>query len=234
MKFISEALRFLPLNLRTFALICGYQSLLLTFATAIPAKAAEKAAAPLTPQQAFLKATDDLKAMRWGKAKTGFKKVLKDDPDNLKVHFCLGEAEYYTHHYPEAQSYFQWVNSRDPDMPINHYYLGRVNYDLKQYDQAQSEMETADRLDSQIAMVHYYLGLIHYKQKDVPGAQSELMEAVTLDPSAAKAHYALAFLLNRDLHKPKEALQEVNAALAGQPDPKVKEKLLKLKKEIKR
>lgn len=222
-----------PINLRkTFE----PRILLLVFllGTFSPIEASSGEAAPLTPQQVFLKATDDLTAMRWGRAEAGFKKVLKDDPDNLKAHFCLGRAEFYSRHLAEAQAYFEWVNSRDPDVPINHYYLGRVNYQLENFVQARSEMEAADHLDSQIAMVHYYLGLIHYKQKDIPGSQSELAEATVLDPTSAKAHYALAYLLSRDLHKSREALQEVNNGLSGRPDAKWTERFLKLKKEIKK
>ena len=232
--FFVGTFRFSPFNLRQFALICGCLSLICAFGAFSPVGASTDKSASLTPHEVFLKAQDDLTAMRWKKAMTGFKKVLKDDPENLNAHIGLGEAEYYSRHFAEAQGYFEWVNSHDPDMPINHYYLGRVNYDQKRFEEAQAEMQAADRLDPQIAMVHYYLGLIRYKQKDVPGAQSELMEAVSLDPSSPKAHYALAYLLNRDLHKPKEALQEVNAALDGQPDPKTKEEILKLKKEIKK
>lgn len=185
-------------------------------------------------EQVFLTATDDLKAMHWEKAKSGFKKVLKNDPENLKAHFCLGEIEYYTRHLPEAEGYFEWVNFHDPDMPIDHYYLGRVAFDQKRYDQALSEMENSNTLDPKIAMVHYYLGLIHYKKKSITDAQKELGQAVELDPSSPKAHYALAYLAFHDLRQPSQALQEINTALSDDPDKETRTKLLALKKQIRK
>ncbi len=189
--------------------------------------------ASTTPQQTFMTASANLKAMRWSLAKSGFQKVLQEDPQNLKAHFCLGEIEYYTRHLAEAEGYFEWVNSHDPDTPVNHYYLGRVAYDQKRYEQALSEMEAASRLDSQIAMVHYYLGLIHYRQGDFAESQKELEKALTLDPSSSKAHYALAYLLYHNLHDNSSAITEANAALKGDSDADMRLKASKLIKLIK-
>ena len=186
-----------------------------------------------TTQQAFLHAAGDLKAKRWASARLGFRKVLKDDPENLKAHFYLGEIEYYTHHLPQAEGYFRWVNFHDPDTPVNHYYLGRVAYDQKRYSEALSEMEAADRLDDQISIVHYYLGLIHYRQNDFQGSQRELERALALDPSASKAHYALAYLLYHNLHDPSAAVREAGAALKGDGDGPLRAKARKLMQRIK-
>ncbi len=184
-------------------------------------------------QQTFLKAVESVKAQHWTEGRAGFRQVLKNDPENLKAHFYMGEIEYYTHHLSEAEGYFRWVNFHDSHMPVNHYYLGRLDYDEKHYSQALSEMETADQLDSQIAIVHYYLGLIHYRQNDVAGAQKELTRAVDLDPSSSKAHYALAFLFYRDLHQKDPALAEADAAMKGDSDARMRAKAQKLKKQIK-
>lgn len=208
------------------------KALVLAFCMGLGSWAWAEGVSSQNSQQAFLTATDNLKSMHWKKAKSGFKKVLKDDPDNLKAHFCLGEIEYYTHHLSEAEGYFEWVNFHDPDMPINHYYLGRVAYDQKRYDQALDEMESADRLDNRIAMVHYYLGLIHYKQKELSDSQNELEQAVKLDPSSCKAHYALAYLMFHDLHQSQQASKEINTALGDNPDKETREKLLNLQKKM--
>ena len=210
------------------------KTLFLAFAVGVVPPVWADGTTPPSSQQAFLTATDNLKSMHWKKAQSGFKDVLKNDPDNLKAHFCLGEIEYYTHHLAEAQGYFQWVNFHDPDMPVNHYYLGRVAYDEKRYDEAISEMESANSLDSRIAMVHYYMGLIHYKKKEFPDSQKELQQAVELDPSSFKAHYALAYLMFHNLKQPSQALQEIAIALNDKPDKETQAKLLKLKKEIKK
>lgn len=183
------------------------------------------------PQQVFRVATNHLKNQRWGQAEVGFKKVLKSDPENLKAHFYLGEAEYYSHHLAEAEAYFKWVNFHDPDMPVNHYYLGRAAYDQKQYEQALSEMETACRLDPQIAIVHYYLGLIHYKRREIPESQNELQKAESMDAASPKIHYALAYLQFHDLHQSSQALREVRAGLGGNPDRELRAKLLRLEKQ---
>jgi Tfp pilus assembly protein PilF len=184
-------------------------------------------------QQTFLEAVDSLKAKHWAQARSEFKKVLKDDPENLKAHFYLGEIEYYTHHFPEAEGYLRWVNFHDPNAPVSHYYLGRVCYDQKHYDQALLEMERANHLDHQISMVHYYIGLVHYKQNDVSGAQRELAQAVILDPSSSKIHYALAYLLYHNLRQKDHALAEADAAMKGDSDAAMRTKALKLKNEIK-
>lgn len=189
--------------------------------------------ASTSPEQEFKTASANLKAMRWSQAKSGFKRVLKADPQNLKAHFCLGEIEYYNHRLAAAEGYFEWVNFHDPDMPVDHYYLGRVAYDQKRYGEALLEMESASRLDDRISIVHYYLGLIRYKQGDFDQAQKELEAAVALDPSSSKAHYALAFLLYHDFHDNTSAMNEANAALKADNDPSLKLKTLKLIKLIK-
>jgi tetratricopeptide (TPR) repeat protein len=184
-----------------------------------------------TPQAVFLKAVGAFNAGKYPKAQEGFKKVLKEDPDNLKAHFYLGLIKYEQNLLPEASAYFQWVVDHDPQNPVVFYYLGRAAYDQGKWDNAVSELTAANRLDPGISMVHYYLGLGRYKLRDIPGSKEQFLKALELEPSLSKAHYALAYLYLHDLKDSKSAKSEIKEGLKGKPDAKLKAKFLRLKKE---
>jgi tetratricopeptide (TPR) repeat protein len=126
----------------------------------------------------------------------------------------------------KALAYFHQAIDREPTYPEGYVGLGDC-YNILGYYNALPPMEAypkgkaaalkALELDGSLSEAHATLGVVHRDfDWDWTGAESEFLRAIDLNPNSVEAHHWRGTLLSM-LHRPAEAIQEKNNALAIDP-----------------
>ncbi len=94
--------------------------------------------------------------------------------------------------------------------------MGVFFYSRRMYDRAIAEFKQVVRMLPELPGVHYNLGGAFFGKGQFEQAEATFRKALALDPRHLEARYFLGLTL-RELGRPAEALQEMQAVLRAAP-----------------
>jgi len=157
-------------------------------------------------------------------------RLVKVAPESPWKRMAFAEALEAEKRFDLAVMEYRKVIEADPNMPGAHYRLGRalllrsLDSDAAR-DEAIGEFQKALATDSRNAGADYELGEIFRRRGQADQAITHFAQAVQIDPGFKEAQIAFARTLLQ-LHKPKEALAPLHAAIQLDPTNEVSHFLL--------
>ena len=142
-----------------------------------------------------------------------FRRVLREDPQNLLAHFYIGVCYYRMHRLDDAAAALKDIPAYPPAEEL----LGTIWLLKKDYVRAREQFEHLAVTTPGSYGAHYNLGILAMREGRIDEAVRELQAAAKADPGAAAPHSALSDLYRRrgDLARAAEESRKVNAIEAG-------------------
>ncbi len=116
---------------------------------------------------------------------TFYKRALKFNPDDEKIHINLGNAYRKLGMFKEAVKSYKYVVHSKPNNAIAHYCLGLAYGKIGMYKQAKNSLEQSLMIDDSNAQAHFNLAIIHLRLEDNTAAISEYRILNDLAPELA-------------------------------------------------
>ena len=129
--------------------------------------------------------------------------ALRSRPEDMTLHFGLGQAHFKLRSMPSAIAEFQKVLERNPSNAEASFNVARCYMFLQQPDEAREFAQTAIRLKPDLLAAHVLLGRILIDRGETRSAVAELEKALSTDKDGS-LHYQV-FLAYRTLKEPAKA-----------------------------
>jgi hypothetical protein len=131
---------------------------------------------------------------KFAEAETAYRKAIKVEPKNAKLHNMLGTVLKEQKKLKEAENAYEKAVKLEPGRSEWHTDLGQILLLQNKPAKAEAYFRQAIALAPNIATPHYYLGLTLLSQKKFGEAESEFREALRLNPNDTQAQQALSLL----------------------------------------
>ena len=187
------------------------------------------AQATVEPLQAVLKARPDLAAApvllaeayrmlgRFDEAAALIREQIKKSPKVAASHFLLGLILRQQKKEVEARQAFEKAAELEPENPSSLEQLINLDIDAKAYEAGHQRVNQVLQKQPNSAALYYLQGKLYSAEAKFDAAQAALLKAIDLDPSFTRAYDLLVPVFSR-ANKLPEALKEMNAVLAKQPN----------------
>ena len=139
--------------------------------------------------------------------------------DRARAFAWRGWASYEKGDYDTALTDLDEAIRTDPNFTFMFVFRGRIHVAKKDYDKAVADLTHAAQNNYQPAFAN--LAAVYFEQKDYPAAMKQLDEALRRDGSDIEA-LLIRERVHMALGKPADALRDCQAALAVNPEMKVK------------
>jgi type IV pilus biogenesis/stability protein PilW len=145
-----------------------------------------------------------------------YRKIIKDDPDNMAAIFHIGWAYEEKGDFDQAEVFFKKVIELNPEHSDVYNHLGLIQYHRGEWDLALKEFRISLEL-FEYAEVYYNVSLVYQKKGNMEEAIKAIKKAIEMDPDYAEAWNQLGnlYLENKDLQ---EAAQQFEKAIDLDPE----------------
>lgn len=137
-------------------------------------------------------------------------------PNDADAHMNRGAVYAETGQFDRAAEQFRIGLAIAPRNFANHNLLGKLYFDAGRLDEAEEQFRESFRCDPNLAALDY-LGYIDERRGDNAGAEKSFRAALTLNGADSHAHYHLG-LIYAATNRPRQAVEEMHAALAADPN----------------
>ncbi len=131
---------------------------------------------------------------RFDEAEANYKKILKDEPQNVHSLCNLAVVQMRQGRVDEAINNLKKSLAYEYQNDFAHYLLGNCHLRQGNISDAVTAINEGLKIKPDNAEGHLSLGFIHIRQKKYSAAEKEFLRAVEFNPSCADAHYNLAVL----------------------------------------
>ena len=120
------------------------------------------------------------------------RKLIKDSPNNPRLHQPLGTAYEIKGDFSSALEAFEFVALLEPNNVSNMISVGRCIFNLKNYKRALEIFNLAAQHQPEWPDIHYWLGRTSFESHQFNDAKIHLELAVGINPNYHEAYYYLA------------------------------------------
>jgi len=138
-----------------------------------------------------------IEGLHWGEAETLVQRALQRYPDNKRLQFAAGMAEFKLGKIDEAEPYLRAALGQGAADAEVHYTLGQIAAQRGDVASATAQMESALELNPKKPEVLFSLGQFYLQQNQIDKAKTMLERAVAVAPDSAQNHYQLAMAYRR-------------------------------------
>jgi Flp pilus assembly protein TadD len=156
------------------------------------------------------------KQRRYEEAVMYLERAILLDPAGADAHLNLGAVFAETGHLGQAEEQFRTAVTLAPLNFAGHNILGKLYLDAGRLDEAEQQFRQSEACDPNVAALDY-LGYVYQRRGDNAAAEKAFRAALALNDADSRAHYNLG-LIYAAAGRKAEAIQELQAALAGDPD----------------
>jgi tetratricopeptide (TPR) repeat protein len=143
--------------------------------------------------------------------------IIKAEPKSAIGHILLGELQFVSGQYAEAETTFATEPAINSSRPQPHYFLGDLASRKGQVDQAQDHYQKSLAIDSQYLPARVALAEVFVKKGRLADAREEIRKVLAVRPNFVQARLLKA-AVDRSEKKYAEAEQELAALIKEQPD----------------
>jgi len=138
-----------------------------------------------------------IQGLHYGEAEALVQKALKEYPNDKRLHFAAGMAEFNMGKLDEAEPQLTASLGQGAADGQTHYTLGQIASQRGDVPGAIKQMELALALDPKNPSVLQSLGLLYLQSNELDKARTMLEGAVRAAPDNAQNHYQLAMAYRR-------------------------------------
>ncbi|MGA1791007.1 MAG: tetratricopeptide repeat protein [bacterium] len=144
-----------------------------------------------------------------------FRRIVKDDPDNMAAYFHIGWANEEKGDLDQAELFFRKVLDINPEHSDVYNHLGLIEYQRGEWDLALKEFQRSAEL-FEYAEVYYNVSLVYQKKEKIEDAIVAVKKAIELDPDYAESwnHLGNLYLAQNNIQ---EAAAQFQKALELDP-----------------
>lgn len=146
-----------------------------------------------------------------------YDRALALDPDYVAVYVDRGVDYGEMGRHEEAIASYTQALERDPEYTIAYYNRGRSHTNLGDFEAAAADFTSAIALDPDNALAYRERGTARYLLGDHEAAVADYTQAAALDPADAETLNNRCYVLNTELGRAQEALEDCNRALELRP-----------------
>jgi Flp pilus assembly protein TadD len=154
---------------------------------------------------------------RFAEAEAAYRKAVKAEPNNAKLHNMLGAVLKDQKKLKEAEKAYRKAVELEPNGAEWHTDLGQILLVQGKHAKAEEQFRQALRLEPNNPFMHENLGRVLYLSAKYPAAVTTLKQAIRMAPKVAGSHYYLGLTLISQ-KRYGEAEAELNEALRINPN----------------
>jgi len=155
----------------------------------------------------------ELAARHWGAAADLFRRVLREEPENVRANEGMARALYQSGEFSEAIPALKKVLAADPDRSDVHFPLGYCYYALKDYPRAAESLQRFISTNPTNAEAHFWLSRSLVPLRRYVEAEEAAARAVALGAATASHYGQMGYCLER-LRRYREAIEACKKALS--------------------